>query len=75
MICPPVTGQPKVSRTRTRLVLALPPVPRILMPRKPIRNSIRRQRRNLEELKGRPWWRVRHTTEERKGAALQEGKV
>ncbi|KAJ1195223.1 hypothetical protein NDU88_004504 [Pleurodeles waltl] len=70
-----VTGRPEVGRTRTRLVLALPPVPRILMQRKPIRSSIRRQTRDLEELKGGPWWRVRHATEEHKGVALEEGTV
>ncbi|KAJ1191454.1 hypothetical protein NDU88_000770 [Pleurodeles waltl] len=60
-----------MPRTQTQLVLALPLVPRILMLRKPIRNSIRRQRRDLEELKGEPRWRVLGATEERKDAALE----
>ncbi|KAJ1189514.1 hypothetical protein NDU88_006259 [Pleurodeles waltl] len=32
-----------------------------------------RRRRDLRELKGVPWWKVRRATEEREGAALEEG--
>ncbi|KAJ1193693.1 hypothetical protein NDU88_002989 [Pleurodeles waltl] len=68
-----VTGQPEVARTRNRLMLALTTMPRIPLPRNPIRKYFRRQRRDLEELKGRPWWRVWHATKEQKGVALEEG--
>ncbi|KAJ1096581.1 hypothetical protein NDU88_001716 [Pleurodeles waltl] len=43
------------------------------MLRNPIRKSFRRRRRDLEELKGGPWWRVGRATEEQEGAALEEG--
>ncbi|KAJ1172773.1 hypothetical protein NDU88_004615 [Pleurodeles waltl] len=70
---PSVPPGPEVARTRTRLVLPLPTVPRILMLRNPIRKPFRRRRRDLEELKGRQWWRVRGATEEQEGAALERG--
>ncbi|KAJ1189515.1 hypothetical protein NDU88_006260 [Pleurodeles waltl] len=41
--------------------------------RNPIRKDFRRRRRDLRELKGGPWWKVRHAMEEREGAALEEG--
>ncbi|KAJ1141041.1 hypothetical protein NDU88_007378 [Pleurodeles waltl] len=64
-----------MARTRTRLVLALPTMPRIHMPRNPIRKYFRRRRWDWEELKGGPWWRVQRATEEREGAALEEGNL
>ncbi|KAJ1166303.1 hypothetical protein NDU88_006711 [Pleurodeles waltl] len=43
------------------------------MPRKPIWNSILWQGRDLKQLKGGPWWKVRGATEERRGAESEEG--
>ncbi|KAJ1127880.1 hypothetical protein NDU88_006273 [Pleurodeles waltl] len=62
-----------MARTGARLVLALPTMPRIPLQRNPIRKYFWRGRWDLEDLKGKPWWRVWCATEERKGTALEEG--
>ncbi|KAJ1130065.1 hypothetical protein NDU88_008421 [Pleurodeles waltl] len=49
----PVTGRHDVAHAQTRLVLALPPVFRLLMHRKPNRDPIRQQRQDFDKLKVR----------------------